>query len=122
MNGCFRLRGEDVTVRVNGAVLGGVRGVQGKEECELFEVKEFLNDIPVYRSVSRRCSVVLRLASPAADYAAGDSLGTLTLQSRLGTEVFEDCLIGKAEQKLLPGEGVETVLTLTAKRRSFENE
>ena len=61
------VKGSDITIKLNGEVLGGVQKVVCSTKKTFSDIKEFLTDIPVARVEENRYQLVMTLNTPSLE-------------------------------------------------------
>ncbi|HCA04678.1 MAG TPA: hypothetical protein DEO32_02140 [Ruminococcaceae bacterium] len=118
MNGFAK--GKDVTVYLDGIILGGVREVQFNVKSTVYNIGEYLTDIPAAKIPSRSHCVKLKLEN--AYLAPFDCMETLELCQNGERIIFSGCAVSDISASIPPrGEVVNTV-TVEAAERSIIHE
>lgn len=111
-------RNRDVTVKLNGAVLGGVKSVTCKDKNNYIDIAVFLTDIPEYR-VARK-SYALTLVTDCVDDnmpSREDGVQSIELLIDGKIEKYSGCIVEGVEKRINASGAIENVITVNAQER-----
>ena len=115
------LNGREVTVAVDGEILGGVLYAGTCSQTEAVRVEEYLNPEPVARLPRTVYIIKLRLnRQPYADI--GFSPESVELRYRDITERYSGCCVTEIKCEVLPRSVVEYAVTIEADERSWQHD
>lgn len=111
-------KGENLMLRVNGAVLGGVSELRRTEKCQWDGIYTYLTDKPVAKIPSKKYYIEITLCR-GEDYPFDGTVDSLSISDGERTETYSMCSVEKAESRAgARGEVVYTV-TVAAEERSI---
>lgn len=119
MSECFE-KGSDLTVLVNGAVLGGVLGLRRTVRREEKGIYEFLTDKPVAVTSTERYLIEMKLRR-GEEYPFDGAVESVAVSGSGGTEVYTLCTVVKAESRAAARGNVDYDVVIAARERSVEN-
>ena len=116
------VKGSEVKIRVNGAILGGVHSAEIADKSTVKKIEEYLSDIPVAEQKNTVYKIKLTLESGSLAPLEDVELESVQI-SRGNTSVsFEECSPESISVKI-PSDGAALhTVTIEARRRSVENE
>lgn len=115
------IKGSDVTILLNGEVLGGVSSAEISDAGRTFGIGEYLSSIPVAQIKEPRYIIRLKLESSSSLLPEVEA-GTLSFLCRGKTEVFTRCCVtGHTSEIPSNGRALHTV-TIESSQRSVEYE
>ena len=114
------LNGREVTVAVDGDILGGVLYARTVSHTRETEVQEYLSPAPVARQPQTSYTVLLRLnRQPYAD--VGFAPQRVELRYRGICERYSGCRVTEIKCEVLPRSVVEYAVTIEADERSCQH-
>lgn len=120
MNNIF-LRGKDMTVLINGKILGGVRSAEIIKQTTVYKIGEYLTDVPVFRKTRSFYIIKLKLESPLLFPLEGE-IQTIEFEYGKECDVFENCALSGRSGEALPDSEILHTLTIEADKRGLEDE
>ncbi len=114
-------KGSDLTVRVNGTVLGGVIELQRTVKRSTDEIMEYLTDKPKAVIASEIYYIILKLRRTAF-YPFDSGIGYVEVFSGNRTERYSMCTVLKAGSSALAHGEAEYTVVIEARERSVWNE
>ncbi len=114
-------KGEDVVLRVNSEILGGVSRVGCALSSSVAEIKEFLTDAPVYRTVKNSYEITLNMYSEGENiFYSLQSFDSLELSQEGETVVYSDCTLKSIESVINPKGEIEYTVVINAEERNVK--
>lgn len=114
-------RGSDLTVRVNGHILGGVCKLWRTVRREEGEIREFLTDKPVAVTPKERYLIKLELRR-TAEYPFDGAVEEVSVSGGGRTEIYSLCTVEQAESCAAARGDTEYTVMIAARERSVTNE
>ena len=113
--------GGDLTVRVNGAVLGGVSELRRQVKRKTEGIFEFLTDKPVAVTAGETYYITMKLRR-GADYPFDGAVESVAVSGGGRRELYTLCTVEKAESEALPHGEVGYTVSIAAQERSVSDE
>ena len=110
-------KGGDLLVRVNGAVLGGVKELKRSVKNEPYEIHQFLTDKPVARLVRKTYELEFDLRCGEA-CPFEDDIVSISVKDRQKTEIYTLCAVKKLGSSAHRTGDVEYHAVVSAEERS----
>lgn len=110
-------RGEDLTIRVNGDVLGGVTALRRTEKNDCMDIMQFLTDKPVARLDRKRWELELWIRGGGCAALDG-AVESVSVSDGEKTEVYTLCRVSSLQRTAKPRETSELCAVITADERS----
>ena len=120
MAACFE-KGSDLTVLVNGRVLGGVLRLRRRVKRGAQEIREFLTDKPVALIPTEVYYIEMELRR-APGYPFDDAVETVTVTGGGRTEVYSLCTVERARSDAEAHGEVAYTVVIAARERSVSDE
>lgn len=89
------VRGNDLTIKLNGEVLGGVQKAVCSTKKTFSDIKEFLTDIPVARVEEKRYEIILNLNIPSLDNL--ESIESIEISDSAKTVTYTKCNVEETQ-------------------------
>ena len=119
MNVTF-LKGSDVTVRADGAVVGGVLSAETGQKNTVEKIEEYLTDVPVAQF--SKTSYYIKLIMQVQPYGMlGLDPGEVSLSYGGSRVVYTRCCVENVKCEILPDSAVRYTVLISAGERSVEN-
>lgn len=115
------IRGSDVTILLDGEVLGGVSSAEISDAGKVINIGEYLSGIPVEQFKTPVYKIRLKLESSAAPLLGVDAC-TLSFLCRGKTEIFTGCLVTEHTAEIPSNGRVTHTVTIESSQRSVEDE
>lgn len=113
------LKGSDLTIRLNGEVLGGVKRANCTVCNSAREIKEFLTDKPFESIVESSFIVLLEMNCTAAEFFDDKySFDTLEISDGQKCVKYSSCRITQIKSEITADKSVEYKVEITAEKRS----
>ena len=116
------LRGNEITVKINGNEVGGVISAVCKTENNLIRIKEFLTDKPVFSVEAPKYTIELKTRRSPDEILGGQAVSSVELAGGGKTVEYTSCSVAKTNAAVLPENIVEYSVVISADRRSVEND
>lgn len=115
------IRGNEVTIAVNGSALGGVFSAVCKTENNLIKIEEFLTDKPVYSVAVPSYTITLKTRR-SPDEIIGQAIDSVELSGGGKTVSYTSCAVKDVYSRVLPKGILEYGVVIAADKRSVEYE
>lgn len=119
MNESGFIRGEEVTVKINGSALGGVLSAVCKTENNLIKIEEFLTDKPVYSVAEPSYTITLKTRRSPYEIV-GQAVESVEFSVGGKTVAYTSCAVKDVYSQVLPKGILEYGVVIGADRRSVE--
>lgn len=114
-------KGENLMLRVNGAVVGGVSGLRRIEKCQWDGIYTYLTDKPIAKIPSKKYYIEITLLR-GEGFPFDGNVDNLSVSDGARTETYYMCEVEKTESSAgARGEVIYTV-TVAADERSVADE
>lgn len=111
-------KGEDITIRLNGSIIGGVKKATCKVENTSYDILQFLTDVPVERIVGGRYSIeIIMNSADKIDFLQGQSFERLEISGATKTVTYSDCFVSSVTATISTKNAVEYTVKITASER-----
>lgn len=111
-------KGDDIKLKLNSAVLGGVSKIVCTQNNDCTVINQFLTDIPVYKVPKKSYSLILTMNYNAKNpFASLDNFNTLELVGKDNTLIYSDCCVTKIQSKVNAKGVIEDTVTIDAEKR-----
>ncbi len=112
-------KGENITLKLNSEVLGGVRKAVFKTKNSYTDIGSFLTDIPVYRTSETGYTVTLTMDCSADNpFDENIKFESLMVISDGRTVEYTGCTVENAETSIGAAGTIERVVTISADERN----
>lgn len=111
-------KGDDITIRLNGKIVGGVKKATCKIENTFYDISQFLTDVPVERMTGKRYNIELVMNnSGKLDFLQGQSFERLEIFNTKKIDTYKDCFISSVTASISAKNAVEYTVKITARER-----
>lgn len=111
-------KGDDITIRLNDKIVGGVKKAMCSIENTFYDISQFLNDVPVKRMTGRRYNIELVMNnSGKLDFLQGQSFDQLEIFNTKKLVTYTDCFIESVTANISAKNAVEYTVKITARER-----
>lgn len=111
-------KGDDITIRLNGKIVGGVKKVTCKIENTFYDISQFLTDVPVERMAQKKYRIELEMNnSGKLDFLQGQSFECLEIFNTKKIVVYTDCFVSSVTASISAKNAVEYTVKITARER-----
>ena len=112
------LKGDDVTVKLNSEILGGVLKAECVTQNTFINIEQFLTDIPVKRISKKNYEIVLTQNSDSENpLFQSDSIAELEFSDNQRTVKYYDCCVKSTESIINAKGAVEYKVKIIAGKR-----
>lgn len=111
------VKGEDITIKLNGEVLGGVQKAVCTTKKSFSDIKEFLTDIPVARVEEKKYEITLTLNSQSFDDFENE-LESIEFSDSSKTVIYTKCSVEEAQSTVNAKGNVEYKVKITSEERN----
>ena len=112
-------KGEDVTLKLNSEILGGVKNIVCRSKNSYTDIGSFLTDLPVYRIGESNYTVVLTMDCSEDNPFEGNSrFDRLSLLAGDREVNYTDCTVESVETTVGARGSIERVVTISAEERN----
>lgn len=111
-------KGDDITIRLNGKIIGGVKKARCTVENTFYDISQFLTDVPVERITGSRYSIELVMNnSGKLDFLQGQSFEKLEIFNTKKIVTYTDCFVVSVTADISAKNAVEYTVKITARER-----
>lgn len=111
-------KGDEITIRLNGKIVGGVKKATCKIEDTFYDISQFLTDVPVERITGKRYSIELVMNnSGKLAFLQGQSFDRLEFFNTKKIVTYKDCFIASVTANIRAKNAVEYTVKITARER-----
>ena len=114
------VKGSEVKIRVNGAILGGVHSAEIADKSTVKKIEEYLS--PVAEQKNTVYKIKLTLESGSLAPLEGVELESVQISCGNTSVSFGECSTESISVKIPPDGAALHTVTIEARRRSVENE
>ncbi len=112
-------KGDDITIYINGQILGGVKGAVCRRDNTCYSISEFLNDIPVKKLSKSNYQLELVLdGSDILQTFQGQNIQSIEFAGSYRKVIYSDCFIDSVDTSINPEKPIEYTVKITAVERS----
>ncbi len=118
MDKVFLKKNRDVTVKLNGAVLGGVKGVTCKDKNNFIDISVFLTDVPEHRIARKSYTLIIETdCIDGNPLTQDDGVQSIELLIDGKVEKYSGCTVEGVEKRINADGTIESVFTVSAQER-----
>lgn len=111
-------KGDDIIIRLNGKIVGGVKKATCRIENTFYDISQFLTDVPVERITGKVYNIELVMNnSRKLDFLQGQSFDCLEIFNTKKTVTYKDCFISSVTAGISAKNAVEYTVKITARER-----
>ena len=111
-------KGDDITIRLNGKIVGGVKKATCKIENTFYDISQFLTDVPVERMAHKKYSIELVMNnSVKLDFLQGQSFDRLEIFNTKKIVTYKDCFISSVTANISAKNAIEYTVKISARER-----
>lgn len=111
-------KGDDIIIRLNGKIVGGVKKATCRIENTFYDISQFLTDVPVERITGKVYNIELVMNnSRKLDFLQGQSFDCLEIFNTKKTVTYKDCFISSVTASITAKNAVEYTVKITARER-----
>lgn len=108
-------KGDDITIRLNGKIVGGVKKATCNIENTFYDISQFLTDTPVARMTGKKYNIELVMnCSGKLDFLQGQSFEKLEIFNTKKIVTYTDCYISSVTANISAKNAVEYTVKITA--------
>lgn len=112
------VKGDNVSIQLDGKVLGCVRKLVCTRDNSFIDIESFLTDVPVYRIAEKKYKIVLSMdCEPDNPFFDGESFEQLEIKTEEKCERYTDCTVNSVKTEVNPKGVVEISVELSAEER-----
>ena len=111
-------KGDDITIRLNDKIVGGVKKATCSIENTFYDISQFLTDVPVKRIAGRRYNIELVMNNAGKlDFLQGRSFEKLEIFNTKKIVTYTDCFVTDVTANISAKNAVEYTVKITARER-----
>ena len=110
------VKGSDLTIKLNGEMLGGVQKAVCSTKKSISDIKEFLTDIPVVRVEEKSYEIILTLNTPSLDEI--ESIESLEFTDSSKILVYTKCNVEDVQSTINSKGNVEYRVIISSEMRN----
>jgi len=110
------VKGSDLTIKLNGEILGGVQKVVCSTKKTFSDIKEFLTDIPVARVEENRYQLVMTLNTPSLEKVG--EIESLEFYDLAKTVIYTKCNVDETQTTVNSKGNVEYRVIISSEMRN----
>lgn len=110
------VKGSDLTIKLNGEVLGGVQKAVCSTKKTFSDIKEFLTDIPVARVEDKRYEIILTLNIQSSEDF--ESVETLEISNSAKTVKYTKCNVDETQTTVNAKGNIEYRVIISSEMRN----
>lgn len=111
-------KGDDITIKLNGKIIGGVKKVLCSIENTFYDISEFLTDVPAERISSNRYNIELVMNNAGKfDFLQGQSFERLEIFNTKKIVTYTECFVTGVTANIIAKNAVEYTVKITARER-----
>lgn len=111
-------KGDDITIRLNGKIIGGIKKARCTIENTFYDISQFLTDVPVERITGSRYSIELVMNnSGKLDFLQGQSFEKLEIFNTKKIVTYTDCFVVSVTADISTKNAVEYTVKIAALER-----
>ena len=111
-------KGDDITIMLNGKIVGGVKKATCSIENTFYDISQFLTDVPVERIKGKRYSIELVMNNVGKlDFLQGQSFERLEIFNTKKIVTYTDCFVTGVTANISAKNAVEYTVKITARER-----
>ncbi|WP_294467084.1 hypothetical protein [uncultured Ruminococcus sp.] len=111
-------KGDDITIKLNGKIIGGVKKVTCNIENTFYDISQFLTDVPVKRITGKRYNIELVMNNAGKlDFLQGQSFDRLEIFNTKKIVTYTDCFVTGVTANISAKNAVEYTVKITARER-----
>lgn len=112
-------KSDDITLKLNSAVLGGVNKAVCTKKNSMTVIGSFLTDIPVYKITDSGYTIVLTMNFSAENpFLESNSFESIEFEGNDSTVKYSQCYVDKLETTVNAKGIIESVVTISAEERN----
>lgn len=111
-------KGDDITIRLNDKIVGGVKKATCNIENTFYDISQFLTDVPVKRIAGRRYNIELVMNNAGKlDFLQGHSFEKFEIFNTKKIVTYTDCFVTDVTANISAKNAVEYTVKITARER-----
>lgn len=111
------VKGDDVTVSLNGERLGGINKLSCKKINEYTNIQQFFSSLPVYRYCIKKYVLTFYMEYKEESPFDAENIGNIELVFPYGTEVYGGCCVESIENTVNAKGNAERIIKVVAETR-----
>lgn len=110
-------KGDDVVIRVDGEILGGVQKAVCSTQNTVENIEEFLTDIPVAKIAESKYGILLTMNSQSQDLFDNTVFDSIEFSDESASLRYLNCHVDSIESEIKPKGFIEYKVKITAESR-----
>lgn len=110
------VKGSDLTVKLNGEILGGVQKAVCSTKKTFSDIKEFLTDIPVARVEEKNYEIILTLNTQSFNEI--EAIESLEFSDSAKTVTYSKCNVDETQTAINAKGNIEYRVTISSEMRN----
>lgn len=111
-------KGDDITIRLDGKIVGGVKKARCNVENNFYEITQFLTDVPVNRINRKAYKIELVMNNTGKlEFLQQQSFEKLEIFNTKKIVTYSDCFVSNVTANISAKNAVEYTVKITARER-----
>ncbi len=111
-------KGDDITIRLDGKIVGGVKKARCNVENNFYEITQFLTDVPVNRINRKAYKIELVMNNTGKlEFLQQQSFEKLEIFNTKKIVTYSDCFVSDVTANISAKNAVEYTVKITARER-----
>ena len=111
-------KGDDIAIRLNGKIVGGVKKARCNVENTFYDITQFLTDVPVKRITGKVYKIELVMNNAGKlEFLQQQSFERLEIFNTKKIVTYSDCFVSDVTANISAKNAVEYTVKITARER-----